>query len=389
MIFTNGRLILPEGIADGLNLTVEEGLIRRIGPSESASAGDIIDLEGSYLSPGFIDLHVHGAVGRDTMEGSKEAFAAICDYHATGGTTSLLLTTTTAPIPEIARVLRDIEASVGIIPQILGAHVEGPFISRSRPGAQREEFICEPRSDLVDRLLEQAGPIKQMTLAPEVTGALDLIQKLRARGIRVSGGHSDAWDEEARAAFAYGMHQVTHSFNCMSTMRRRGRNRVAGLLEFAISEPGIMCELIADGHHVSPTLVQMLYRAKGVAGIILVTDATAGAGLPDGTSFALYGRDCIVAEGVCMLVDGSALAGSASRMIDLVRTMVQKVGVPLQETVRMATENPARAIGVDHRKGRLAAGMDADLVVFSPSLEIRQAFIGGRSVYSLMSPRSK
>ncbi|MEP6709473.1 MAG: N-acetylglucosamine-6-phosphate deacetylase [Verrucomicrobiota bacterium] len=386
MIFTNGRLILPQGVADGLNLTVEEGLIRRIGPPESASAGDMTDLEGSYLSPGFIDLHIHGAVGRDTMEGSKNAFAAICDYHASGGTTSLLLTTTTAPIPEIARILQAIEASIGIIPQILGAHVEGPFISRNRPGAQGEEFICEARSDLVDQLFEHAGPIKQMTLAPEVTGALDLIQKLRARGIRVSGGHSDAWDEEARAAFAHGMHQVTHTFNCMSTMRRRGRDRVAGLLEFAMSEPGILCELIADGHHVSPTLMQMLYRAKGVAGIILVTDATAGAGLPKGTRFALYGKDCIVAEGVCMLADGSALAGSASRMIDLVRTMVQKVGVPLQETVRMATENPARAIGVDHRKGRLAAGMDADLIVLSPSLEIRQTFVGGRSVYSLMSP---
>ena len=389
MIFTNGRLILPEGVADGLNLTVEEGLIRRIGPPESASAGDIINLEGSYLSPGFIDLHIHGAVGRDTMEGSKEVFAGICDYHASGGTTSLLLTTTTAPIPEIARVLQAIEASVGIIPQVLGAHVEGPFISRSRSGAQREEFICEPRSDLVDQLLEHAGPIKQMTLAPEVTGALDLIRKLRARGIRVSGGHSDAWDEEARAAFTHGMHQVTHTFNCMSTLRRRGRSRVAGLLEFAMSEPGITCELIADGHHVSPTLMQMLYRTKGVAGIILVTDATAGAGLPEGTSFALYGKDCIVTEGVCMLADRSALAGSASRMIDLVRTMVQKVGVPLQETVRMATENPARAIGVDHRKGRLAAGMDADLIVLSPSLEIRQTFVGGRSVYSLMSARSK
>jgi N-acetylglucosamine-6-phosphate deacetylase len=185
------------------------------------------------------------------------------------------------------------------------------------------------------------------------------------------------------------MHQVTHTFNCMSTMRHRDRNRVAGLLEFAMSEPGIMCELIADSHHVSPTLMQMLYRAKGVAGIILITDATAGAGLPEGTSFALYGKDCIVAEGVCMLADCSALAGSASRMIDLVRTMVQKVGVSLQETVRMATENPARAIGVDDRKGRLAAGMDADLIVLSPSLEIRQTFVGGRSVYSLISPRSK
>ena len=385
MIFTNAPLIFPDGIRYGLEIETRDGKIEEIRQQTETRGNGVIDLGGNYLAPGFVDLHVHGAVGHDTMEGSKEAFAAICDYHASGGTTSLLLTTTTAPIAEIVRVLQDIEASVGIIPQILGAHVEGPFISKSRPGAQREEFICEPRSDLVDQLLEQAGPIKQMTLAPEVTGALDLIQKLRARGIRVSGGHSDAWDEEARAAFAHGMHQVTHTFNCMSTMRRRGRNRVAGLLEFAMSEPGIMCELIADGHHVSPTLVQMLYRAKGVAGIILVTDATAGAGLPEGRSFALYGKDCVVADGVCMLADKSALAGSASRMIDLVRTMVQ-IGVPLQETVRMATENPARAIGVDHRKGRLAAGMDADLIVLSPSLEIRQTFLGGRSVYS---PRSK
>jgi len=385
MIFTNAPLIFPDGIRYGLEIETRDGKIEEIRQQTETRGNGVIDLGGNYLAPGFVDLHVHGAVGHDTMEGSKEAFAAICDYHASGGTTSLLLTTTTAPIAEIVRVLQDIEASVGIIPQILGAHVEGPFISKSRPGAQREEFICEPRSDLVDQLLEQAGPIKQMTLAPEVTGALDLIQKLRARGIRVSGGHSDAWDEEARVAFAHGMHQVTHTFNCMSTMRRRGRNRVAGLLEFAMSEPGIMCELIADGHHVSPTLVQMLYRAKGVAGIILVTDATAGAGLPEGRSFALYGKDCVVADGVCMLADKSALAGSASRMIDLVRTMVQ-IGVPLQETVRMATENPARAIGVDHRKGRLAAGMDADLIVLSPSLEIRQTFLGGRSVYS---PRSK
>ena len=402
MILKNARCIFPDGIRDDIDTVVRDGKIvdlreakwhghppRDLSGWKPEPQDEVVDLDGNYLAPGFVDLHIHGAVGRDTMEGSMEAFAAICDYHASGGTTSLLLTTTTAPIPEIARVLQDIEASVGIIPQVLGAHVEGPFISRNRTGAQRKEFICEPRSDLVDQLLEHAGPIKQMTLAPEGTGALDLIQKLRARGIRVSGGHSDAWDEEARAAFTHGMHQVTHSFNCMSTMRRRGRNRVAGLLEFAMSEPGIMCELIADGHHVSPTLMQMLYRAKGVARIILVTDATAGAGLPEGTSFTLYGKDCIVAEGVCMLADRSALAGSASRMIDLVRTMVQKVGVPLHETVRMATENPARAIGVDHRKGRLAAGMDADLIVLSPSLEIRQTFVGGRSVYSLMLPRLK
>src|SRR5213596_2935141 len=164
MIFTNARLIFPDVIRDGLELVAEEGKITAIREQTQSGGEGVINLQGNHLAPGFVDLHVHCALGRDTMEASAEAFAAICDYHASGGTTSLLLTTTTAPIAEIVRVLQDIEASVGIIPQILGAHVEGPFISKSRPGAQREEFICEPRSDLVDQLLEQAGPIKQMTL---------------------------------------------------------------------------------------------------------------------------------------------------------------------------------------------------------------------------------
>ena len=189
----------------------------------------------------------------------------------------------------------------------------------------------------------------------------------------MSGGHSDASDEEARAAFDRGMRSVTHTFNCMSSARRRDIHRVAGLLEFALSEPEINCELIADGHHVSPTLMKMLYRAKGPNGICLVTDATAGAGLPEGSQFALFGRDCIVENGVCLLADHSALAGSAARMIDLVRAMVREVNVPLNEAIAMATENPARAIGLE-TKGRLIVGTDADLVVLSQQLEVVRTF---------------
>ena len=158
------------------------------------------------------------------------------------------------------------------------------------------------------------------------------------------------------------MRQVTHTFNCMSSAHREGIYRVAGLLEFAMSEPEILCELIADGHHVLPTLMKMLYRAKGADGICLVTDATAGAGLPNESHFSLGGRDCVVRDGVCLLADGSALAGSASRMIDLVRTMVEQVEVPLHQAVQMATENPARALGIDKTKGSLAIGADADLL---------------------------
>jgi N-acetylglucosamine-6-phosphate deacetylase len=385
VIFANARLILPNGIHDGLEVVVADGKIAEIRKRSGAGA---IDLEGNYLAPGFIDLHIHGALGRDTMEASPEAFQAVCDFHASGGTTSLLLTTVTAPIPKIIEVLRAVRKSFGRIKQVAGVHVEGPFISRARRGAQREEFILAPDDESVDQLLEFADVIKRFTLAPELPGALDLIDRLRDRNIAASGGHSDASDEEARAGFDHGMRHVTHTFNGMSSARRRGVYREAGLLEFALSKPEIVCELIADGHHVSSTLMKMLYRAKGPGGICLVTDATAGAGLAKGARFSLSGLDCVVGDGVCLLADRSALAGSASRMIDLVRVIVNDVKIPLHEAVAMATANPARALG-STAKGKLEVGADADFLVLSPDLEVVETFIAGAAVYrSPAAPQS-
>jgi N-acetylglucosamine-6-phosphate deacetylase len=382
MIFTNARLIFPDGIRDGLEVVVEEGKIAAISERSSAHRKhEIVDLHGNYLAPGFIDLHVHGALGRDTMEASAEAFRSICDFHASGGTTSLLLTTATAPLNEILKVLQAVRDFRSAITPIVGVHVEGPFISKAKAGAQRAEFIQDPSPAAVRQLLEYADVLKRVTIAPELPGALEAIEVFHAHGISVSGGHSDVWDEDARAAFDRGMRSVTHTFNCMSSARRRGVYRVAGLLEFALSEPDISCELIADGHHVSPTLMKMLYRAKGPQGICLVTDATAGAGLPNGSRFALFGKDCIVENGVCLLADHSALAGSAARMIDLVRMMVREVNVPLNEAIAMATENPARAIGLE-TKGRLIVGADADLVVLSPQLDVVRTFRCGEIVSS-------
>jgi N-acetylglucosamine-6-phosphate deacetylase len=265
--------------------------------------------------------------------------------------------------------------------RIAGVHVEGPFISKAKCGAQRAEFIQDPSASVVRQLLAHADVIKRVTMAPELPGALEAIERFHAHGIAVSGGHSDAWDEDARAAFDRGMRSVTHTFNCMSSARRRGIYRVAGLLEFALSEPQIHCELIADGHHVSTTLMKILYQAKGASGISLATDATAGAGLPDGSRFSLFGNDCIVEGGVCLLADRSALAGSASRMIDIVRTMVIKVNVPLHEAVTMATNNPARAVGFE-TKGRLDVGADADFAVLTPDLDVVQTFVGGEEIWS-------
>ena len=377
MILRNARLILEDAVRDGLEVVVNDGKIAEIREPTAAAA---IDLSGNYLAPGFIDLHIHGALGRDTMEASPEAFRTICDYHASGGTTSLLLTTVSAPIAEIVAVLQTVRASAGAIKQIAGVHVEGPFIARARAGAQRAEFIRDPDSDSVAQLLDYADVIKIVTLAPELPGALDLIHRLCEREIIASAGHSDASDEEARAGFERGMRHVTHTFNAMSSARREGVYREGGLLEFALSEPGITCELIADGHHVSTTLMKLLYRAKGPRGICLVTDATAGAGLPEGARFSLAGLDCIVSGGVCLLADRSLLAGSASRMIDLVRVLVNDVKIPLDEAVAMASTNPARALSAK-MKGAIAIGRDADLLVLSPELEVLQTFLDGEEVF--------
>ncbi|HEY6154104.1 MAG TPA: N-acetylglucosamine-6-phosphate deacetylase [Candidatus Udaeobacter sp.] len=389
MIFTNARLIFPNEIREGDEVVVAHGKIAAINPptprlqrrGERVEENEVIDLNGDYLAPGFIDLHVHGALGRDAMEASAEAFRAICDFHASGGTTSLLLTTVTAPIDKIVNVLEAVRDCRSAIPAIAGVHVEGPFISKMKTGAQRAEFVQDPSPAAIRQLLEYGDLLKRVTIAPELPRALEAIEAFRARGISVSGGHSDAWDEDARAAFHRGMRSVTHTFNCMSSARRRGVHRIAGLLEFALSQPEISCELIADRHHVSPTLMKMLYQAKGSQGICLVTDATAGAGLAEGSRFALFGKECIMEKGVCLLADRSALAGSAARMIDLVRMMVREVNVPLNEAIGMATENPARAVGLE-TKGRLTVGADADLIVLSSELEVVRTFAADREIWS-------
>ena len=380
MIFRNARLCFPDGIRDGLEVEARNGKITAIRGTSDAP-GDSIDLKGNYLAPGFVDLHIHGALGCDTMEASAEAFEKICQFHASGGTTSLLLTTATAPMKALLGVLGAIKQSAGKLPQIAGAHIEGPYLSKKKPGAQRVTLMRNPFPKTYAPLLEHSEVIKRVTIAPELPGALQFIDDLVQNKIGPSGGHSDAWEEDVKLAFEHGMHSVMHTFNCMSSSRRRGIDRVAGMLEFALGEPNIICELIADGHHVSPTLMKMLYRAKGARGICLVTDATAGAGMPNGSKFSLYGKKCIVDDSVCFLADRSALAGSASRMIDLVRTMVTRVGVPLHEAIAMATDTPAHAIGLT-AKGQFKIGGDADFVVITPDIEVERTFIGRTEVFN-------
>src|ERR1700730_9108114 len=191
MIFTNGRLIFPDGIRDRLEVGVEHGKIANVRRETGAPGEQAIDLAGNYIAPGFVDLHVHGAVGHDTMEATPEAFRAICDYHAGGGTTSLLLTTASAPLDGVVDVLNAVRQYRSSVRQIAGVHVEGPFIAKAKKGAQREEFICEPTPESVATLLEHVDVIKRITLAPELSGALDAIENFSAHGISVSRGHRE------------------------------------------------------------------------------------------------------------------------------------------------------------------------------------------------------
>src|SRR5258707_14196766 len=196
MTFKNGRLIFPNGVLDGLDLVAENGMITAIRAHAAATGETIVDLEGNYLAPGFIDLHVHGAMGRDTMQASTKAFRTICDYHASGGTTSLLLTTATASVKAIVKVLNEVRAAKSSIKQIAGVHVEGPFISKAKPGAQRSSLMRKPTRGIYRPLLEHGDVIKRMTLAPELSGAIQLIDELRKRTISVSGGPKRGWGEE-------------------------------------------------------------------------------------------------------------------------------------------------------------------------------------------------
>ena len=378
MTITNAQLILPDSTERG-SLTVRNGRIARITRSAGLRPG-AINLRGGYLAPGFIDLHIHGAVGRDTMEASAGAFRAITEFHLRGGTTSIALTTVTATENEILRVLEAARPwqnkSLGGS-RLVGVHIEGPFISKEKPGAQNPGQIRPPCASEWRKFLRSGSLVTEMTLAPEIDGALPLIRALKKNGSIASGGHTNATEEHLRPALAAGMNHATHTFNAMSTATKHGPYRVAGMVEFALAHREICCELIADGVHVAPTLMRMLFNAKGRDGVCLITDAISGAGLKPGTLFEVGGVAVRATKEAALLADGTALAGSTLTMIEAVRRAVQLCGAPLVDAVRMASLNPARQLRREHEIGSLESGKRADLVWFDDHFRVRGVWLDG------------
>lgn len=333
-----------------------------------------IEARGKTLVPGFVDVHIHGGGGHDVMEATTDALNAIATMAARHGTTSLVATTVTASEETTLRSLDGIARAIGAArltgpsreprAEIIGIHFEGPFISRARRGVHPAEWIAAPSGALLEKFLGAAqGTAKILTLAPELPGALELIAAARKAGVVVSLGHTDANYDQARAAIEAGASHAAHVFNAM----RPFSHRDSGVLGAVLGSANVTAELIADGVHVDAGAMRMLLAAKTPARTILVSDATAATGMPDGT-YRLGTFEVKVSGGVCRSAEGK-LAGSTLTLDRALRNIVS-LGVPLADAVRMVTSNPARLLGLEARKGSLAAGADADLVLLDADLNV-------------------
>ncbi|MFC0333240.1 N-acetylglucosamine-6-phosphate deacetylase [Paenibacillus sepulcri] len=383
------RIVLENRILEG-SVVVEDGIITAIHETNDAesqathSDGEflIIDGAGGMLLPGFVDVHVHGGFGADFMEADATAYDTIARFHASKGTTTMLATTVTASYDAIAEVLGAASAYIkdGGMPYaaLAGVHLEGPFISELWPGAQNPSYISPPRLDwLQEWQTAYPGLIKQLTLAPEKAGAVELVSWLAEQGIVAACGHTDAYYADIVKAADAGLTQAVHTFNAMRALHHREPGTVGAVL----TDPRIYAEVIADGHHVHPAAIRLLTQSKAADKVILITDAMSAAGLGDG-SYDLGGLAVDVHGGVARLQEGGNLAGSTLTMIDAFRYMVENTPLSIPQISRMASANPAAQLGLQDRIGLIAVGRQADLVWTDESFKtVHGTWVGGRRVF--------
>ncbi|MEY4167189.1 MAG: N-acetylglucosamine-6-phosphate deacetylase, partial [Acidobacteriota bacterium] len=371
-----------EVISDGVVLC-EGGRIVYVGPGDGMVPEPdslIIDADGSILMPGFIDTHFHGSGGDDVMAGGAEGLGRIAQSVLRFGTTGFLATTIAARHEEL---LRSIEATLEACQQpgngaaILGLHLEGPFMNVSFKGAQPEWGIRDPNIDECrDLLLAGAGMVKIMTLAPELPDGMELIRLLAASGVAPSLGHSTADYETALAAIEAGATRATHLYNAMSGLH----HRKPGLAAACLNEPGIQAEIICDGVHVNPRMIDLAWKTKGRDGLTLVTDATAAQGHGDGV-YTLGDFEIEVRGPLCTLSDGVTIAGSVLTMNRAIANAVAFTGMSLVDAAAMAATAPAAVCGVGDRKGRIAVGFDADFALLRQDFSVARTIIAGRVVF--------
>lgn len=386
-------LIRNVNIVDGGMITpgsilIEDGVIRGIFPKDFLH-GDckIIEGDGLYASAGFIDMHTHGAGGADFMDGTKEAYKTACRMHLVHGTTTIYPTTLAAAREEILqsiRVFKEVKEELNRDQFVPGLHLEGPYFAMNQKGGQDPRYVRDPDPmEYLEMIRVADGAIKRWSVAPERSGAMEMGDILCENGILPTIGHTDATYDNVKEAIRHGYTHVTHLYSCTSTITRKGGFRILGVTESAYCFDALTVELIADGCHLPPELIRMIVKCKGVDRIALVTDSLRPAGL-DVTETKIGseedGRSVIIEDGVAKLPDRSAFAGSIATADRLVRTVWKKAGIPLADTIRMMSENPARIMGIEGRKGRLLPGRDADIVLFDENVTVRDVYYMGRKV---------
>lgn len=371
-----GTLVLPEGLLEAGAVAFRQGRIDWVGPERDLPAGyrEWPTVRAAYVGPGLIDLHLHGSGGHEVMSGKPEDLTALARFLAAQGTTAFLATTLSATreaLEAVARAAAAYRSSAGA--EFLGLHLEGPYLNPAKAGAQAPGVLRPLDLAEVERLQGLSGGlVRLLTLAPELARAEDL-QALRRQGIRLSAGHSAATYTEAQEAFAAGVEQGTHLFNAMPPLGHREPGLAGAILE----APEVYAQLILDFAHVHPAVAHLTIQAKGPEKTLLITDALALSGLPPGR-YTWDGRPVEVRPDAIRLVDGP-LAGSNLTLLQALRNAVS-LGFPLSDSWRMASLTPARALGLDGRKGRLVPGCDADLLLLGEDLSLAGVYCRGRAV---------
>ena len=384
IIIINGTIITPFHLVIGKAIIVEKGRIKEMANKEELSTttltgAEVIEGKDKFIVPGYIDMHVHGGGGSDVMDGDYEAINQIAIAHSHFGTTSFLPTTMTMSKDKIIRSLRSIceavkKGTAGA--EILGIHMEGPYINPEKKGAQREEDIKKVSIEEFLEFNQASGNlIRLVTIAPEMPGAIDFIKYLDKQKIIISVGHSNATYTQVQAGIQAGLSHATHTFNAMRGLH----HREPGVVGAALTSPELTVEVIADGIHIHPVVIKILIKARENEKIVLITDAMRAAGLKEGT-YDLGGQEVTVNKGQARLRDGT-LAGSVLTMDKAVKNMVSKVGVSLAKAIQMASFNPAKSIGIDDKKGSLEPGKDADIVILNKNLEAELTMVAGKIVY--------
>jgi len=377
MILKNGKVLLDDFSFAEVDVRIENGKIAEIG--KNLSGDEVKDISGLMLLPGLIDEHFHGANGYGTLGATPEDFVKIAEFEATNGVTTITPALSSYPddivyscIEAIKEAMsRDIKGS-----RLLGLHLEGPFLSEQYRGAHVVANLKNPTVERLSGFLAAAeGCAKVLTVAPELEGAIDTIKYAKSQGLVVEIGHSAATYEEATAAIDAGATISTHTFNAMIPLNHRN----PGILGAVLTDDRVRCEVMADLGHVAAPIVKLIYKAKGVDGVNIVSDSTRFAGYPDG-EYLEADKKYIIKKGIAYLESGT-ITGSAYTVFDGVRNCVKELGIPLEDAIKMASYNPAASLGIAHETGSIAEGKRADFFLMTEKFEIKETYCEGRRVY--------